>query len=133
MFSLGTGYGTNSSTWCKLASQVVGFELVDGYKLVEGSRLVEGFNDGSNDGNELVEGSIDDDGTWLVEGSMMATMTAPSLLMAPSLSKTPMMAPSLHLGNLMEHMNQDRNYRGCRCICCPQTSDEKADQFCLNF
>ena len=66
MFSL--GYGTNSSTWCKLASQVVGFELVDGYKLVEGSRLVEGFNDGSNDGNELVEGSIDDDGTWLVEG-----------------------------------------------------------------
>ena len=38
-------------------------------KLVEGSRLVEGFNDGSNDGNELVEGSIDDDGTWLVEGS----------------------------------------------------------------
>ena len=30
---------------------------------------MEGFNDGSNDGNELVKGSIDDDGTWLVEGS----------------------------------------------------------------
>ena len=26
-------------------------------------------SNGSNDGNELVEGSIDDDGTWLVEGS----------------------------------------------------------------
>ena len=52
----------------QLASQVAGCELVDGSKLVEGSRLVEGFNDGSKDGNELVEGSIDDDGTWLVEG-----------------------------------------------------------------
>ena len=94
---------------------------------------MEGFNDGSNDGNELVKGSIDDDGTWIVEGFMMAPMTAPSLLMAPGLSKAPMMAPSLHLGNLMEHMNQDRNYRGCHCIRCPQTSDEKQINFASIF
>ena len=77
----------------QLASQVAGCELVDGSKLVEGSRLVEGFNDGSNDGNELVKGSIDDDGTWppgLLRAPMMASMTAPSLLMAPGLSKAPM-------------------------------------------
>ena len=64
----------------QLASQVAGCELVDGSKLVEGSRLVEGFNDGCNNGNELVEGSIDDDGTsgLLRAAPMMASMTAPS-------------------------------------------------------
>ena len=93
---------------------------------------MEGFNDGSNDGNELVKGSIDDDGTWLVEGSMMASMTAPSLLMAPGLSMAPMMAPSLHLGNLMEH-ESGQKLPGVSLHSLPQTSDEKQINFASIF